>query len=64
MAIVLTDCPGMEATEMGADTGEDVVESRPLELEFNVLIWDCIVLGIDEVGDDVVESWPLSPVCD
>jgi len=54
----------MEATEMGADTGEDVVESRLLELEFNVLIWDCIVLGIDEVGDDVAESWPLSPVCD
>jgi len=54
----------MEATEMGAQIDEDVVESRLLEFDFNVLIWDCIVLGIDKVGDDVGESWPLPPVCD
>jgi len=64
MALVLNDCPGMEATEMGAEIDEDVVESRLLEFDFNVLIWDCIVLGIDKVGDDVGESWPLPPVCD
>ena len=59
MALVLADCPGMKATESGAETDEDVVESRLLELDIDELVWNCMALRADKVGDDMGEGWLL-----